>query len=259
MAATFLADVLRPHVNLQEFGGWQTYGGSTFTPVGIIIHHTAGKNDLNTVINGRPDLDGPLAHLYFDRDAPYRVTLVSGEAANHAGLGSARVLDEVLRGVAAGPDAAARGLVDDTSGNPYFYGFECENLGDGVEIWPFEQMRSMVLAAAAICRHHGWTSGRVIGHREWTRRKIDPRGFAMSTFRSAVQSVLDSPLEDDMPLTAEQATTLTLAFEQARDAKNYAKAALEAVQAIQTSPAPGIDLDALAAKVADTLARRLAD
>lgn len=262
MAATFLADVLRPHVNLQEFGGWQTYGGSDFTPVGIIIHHTAGKNDLNIVINGRPDLPGPLCNAYFDRDAPYRVTLVSGEAANHAGPGSSRVLDEVRQGVAAGPDAATRGLTDNTSGNRYFYGFECENLGTGAEIWPFEQMRSMVLSAAAICRYHGWTAGRVIGHREWTRRKIDPRGFTMKDFRAAVQSVLDSPLEDDMPLTAPELALLQAAHDKARDAVNYGVANLNDLTALRAEvarlAAPGIDMDALAEKVADALARRLA-
>lgn len=262
MAATFLADILRPHVNLQEFGGWQTYGGSTFTPAGIIIHHTAGRNDLNLCINGRSDLPGPLCNLYFDRDAPYRVTLVSGEAANHAGSGSSRVLDEVRRGVAAGPDAAARGLVDDLSGNRYFYGFECENLGDGKEIWPFEQALAMVNAAAAICRHHGWNAGHVIGHREWTRRKIDPRGFTMSGFRAAVQSVLDSPLEDDMPLTTDELNLLNATYGKARDAVNYGVANEASIAALRAEvarlAAPGVDMDALAEKVADALARRLA-
>lgn len=262
MAATFLADVLRPHVNLQEFGGWQTYGGSTFTPVGILIHHTAGQNDLNVVINGRSDLPGPLANLYFDRDAPYRVTLVSGEAANHAGRGSSVVLDEVRRGVAVGPDAAARGLYDMVGGNRWFYGFEAENLGDGKQIWPFDQALAMVNSAAAICRHHGWNAGHVIGHREWTRRKIDPRGFAMSDFRAAVQSVLDNPQENDMPLTAPELDLLQRAHDKARDAVNYGVANSNDIAALRAEvarlAAPGVDIDAIAEKVADALARRLA-
>lgn len=192
MAANLrLAEILRPHVNLQEFGGWQRHvrpGG--FEPVGIVIHHTAGHNDLNTIINGRSDLPGPLANLYFDRDGAFPVTLVSAGRSNHAGAGASVVLEEVRAGTAAGPDAAARGLKDGPGGNFFFYGFEAENLGTGTQDWPEAQYRAMVLCAAAICRFHGWNAGHVIGHREWTRRKPDPRGFLMSTFRWDVHTVL---------------------------------------------------------------------
>ena len=252
-----LAEILRPVVNLREHSGWQTHvrpGG--FEPVGIIIHHTAGKNDLSTVINGRSDLPGPLSNLYFDRDGDFPVTLVSAGRCNHAGAGASLVLDEARDGKAAGPDAAARNLSDGPNGNFFFYGFEAENLGDGVQPWPAEQYSSMVAAAAAICRSHGWSAGHVIGHREWTRRKIDPRGFSMGAFRADVQSrITNHPLEDDV-LTTEQAATLQLAFEQARDAKNYAMAALQAIQSLSGA---GVDLDALAEKVANVLAQRLAD
>ena len=180
-----------------------------FLPVGIIVHHTAGRNDLGTVTEGRPDLVGPLAHLYFDRDAPYTVTLVTEWRANHAGGGSSRVLDEVQDDRAAGPSAAQRGLKDSTSGNEYFIGFECENLGDGKEPWPAGQMDMMVRAAAAICRARGWTAGRIIGHLEWTKRKIDPRGFSMGDFRAAVAELLATPTTTARPLSTDTEPTNT--------------------------------------------------
>ena len=78
----------------------------------------------------------------------------------------------------------------------------------------------------------------------------------MGAFRADVQSrITNHPLEDDV-LTTEQAATLQLAFEQARDAKNYAMAALQAIQSLSGA---GVDLDALAEKVANVLAQRLAD
>jgi len=203
MASEFLSQILAGQVNLQEFGGWRHYARpGSFAPVGIVIHHTAGRNDLNTVINGRPGLAGPLANLYFDRDAPHRVTLVSGGLCNHAGPGSAVVLDEVRRGVASGPGAGLRRLDDDASGNRWFYGFEAENLGDGVQPWPPEQYRAMVAAAAAICRHHRWGAGVVIGHLEWTRRKIDPRGLSMAGFRADVARLLDPSHVDARPIAS---------------------------------------------------------
>jgi len=181
-----------------------------FSPVGIIIHHTAGKNDLGTVRNGRPDLPGPLSHLYFDRDATHTVTLVSEGRANHAGGGSSLVLDEVKNGRASGPSAAQRGLKDSTSGNEYFIGFECENLGDGEQPWPGAQMDIMVRSAAAICKARGWTAGHIIGHLEWTRRKVDPRGFSMDAFRSAVAALLAPPAPVAVPPATTRRTGMTL-------------------------------------------------
>ncbi|MEU3656513.1 N-acetylmuramoyl-L-alanine amidase, partial [Streptomyces sp. NPDC032161] len=67
-----------------------------------------------------------------------------------------------------------------------FYGWECENLGDGKDPWPKAQYDAIVRVQAAICRAHGWTAKSVIGHLEWSSDKVDPRGFSMATLRADV-------------------------------------------------------------------------
>lgn len=186
-----LVGALRPVVRLAIRDGWQTYTRpGAWHPAGIIVHHTAGHNDLNTVIRGRPDLAGPLANLYSDRDEPWTVTLISGGRCNHAGAGAQLVLDELRRDVAPTGDAMARGLIDGPIGNGYLYGIEAENLGDGRQPWPPEQLEAIAHACAALCRLHGWTAARVIGHREWTRRKPDPRGVSLASMRARVNALL---------------------------------------------------------------------
>jgi hypothetical protein len=155
-----------------------------FKPVGIIMHHTVGLGQavLNDIrINVK-------ANFFVDKAAA--ITVVAGGRANHAGFGAQLVLDETRRGVVPSGTAAARGLTDGPSGNGHFYGFENENRGDGRDPWPDVQITTMVTAAAALCRRHGWTAKRVIGHSEWTRRKVDPRGIDMNDLRTRVQALL---------------------------------------------------------------------
>jgi len=209
---TDLPAILSPHVTLDVRPDWATHcRPGTFAPVGIVLHHTGGRNDLAIVVNGRPDLAGPLANLYSDRDAPYTITLVSGGRCNHAGAGAQVVLDEARGDIAPCGDAIARGLVDGPVGNGYFYGIEAENLGNG-QPWPPGQLEAITHACAALCAHHGWTANRVIGHREWTRRKPDPAGFAMASMRTRIASLLHE--EDEMAFTAADSANLEAA-------KNY--------------------------------------
>ena len=77
-----------------------------------------------------------------------------------------------------------------TDGNRHFYGFECENLGDGEDPWPAAQLEAIERAAAAVCRHHGWTERSVIGHLEWQPGKVDPRGFTMASMRGRIRDRL---------------------------------------------------------------------
>jgi N-acetylmuramoyl-L-alanine amidase-like protein len=175
-------------LRVNETEGWRTRAsqgqGGFFKPIGVMMHHTvslgaAALTDIRTNIK---------ANFFVDRSGV--IHIVAGGRANHAGFGAQRVLDDVARGVAPSGTAAARGLVDRPSGNGHFYGFENENKGDGVQVWPDVQLDTMARAAAALCRRHGWTSQRVIGHAEWTRRKVDPRGVDMNTFRARVQAWL---------------------------------------------------------------------
>lgn len=174
--------------NVAEVSGWQTRERpGSFAPVGVIIHHTAGHNDLNVIVNGRSDLPGPLSNLWISKAG--KVHVVSDGRCNHAGNGAQVVLDEVRIGRAPSGDAAARNLSDSVNGNSYFYGIEAENYGDGKDPWPPAQLEAIARSAAALCKHHGWSGSRAIGHREWTRRKIDPRGFSMQSMRERVRSL----------------------------------------------------------------------
>lgn len=173
-------------VRFSEYEDWTTHnrnGAGPFSNVnGVIIHHTAGTNSLSLCRNGRSDLPGPLAHAHLAKSGT--VTLLSTGRANHAGSGSQLVYSSVLSEVpapSAGPDAV--------DGNAHFYGIEIENLGDSKDPYPEAQYEAAVRWVAAICRFHGWSAYSVIGHKEWTTRKIDPT-FSMGSFRARVAARL---------------------------------------------------------------------
>ncbi|MER7759386.1 peptidoglycan recognition family protein [Streptomyces sp. NPDC097619] len=153
---------------------------------GVMIHHTVTRGSADTVRicrEGHASLPGPLCHGVITKDG--RVHLVGYGRTNHAGGGDPDVLTAVRLERALPPDNESS-----TDGNRYFYGFECENLGDGKDPWPPAQLDAIARAAAAICRHHGWTARSVIGHREWQPGKVDPRGFTMQSLRDRVHERL---------------------------------------------------------------------
>jgi hypothetical protein len=180
MSADQFAAALRAEgVTVVEVGAWRTHNRNSKGPWGpvhgVMIHHTVTSGSARTVAicrDGYTSLPGPLSHGVITKDG--RVHLVGYGRANHAGLGD----DDVLRAV-----IAERALpVDDeanTDGNRHFYGFECENLGDGEDPWPVEQLLAIERVAAAIARHHGWGAESVIRHLDWQPGKVDPRGPGM--------------------------------------------------------------------------------
>ncbi|NXY97795.1 N-acetylmuramoyl-L-alanine amidase [Streptomyces sp. BR123] len=192
MSADRFIDALRNEgLTTVEVGAWRTHNRNhkgPWGPVhGVMIHHTVTRGTANTVElcrTGTADLPGPLCHGVITKDG--RVHLVGYGRANHAGAGDADVLAAVIAERQLPPDIQA-----DTDGNRYFYGFECENLGDGEDPWPSVQLDAMARAAAAVCRVHGWTERSVIGHLEWRPGKIDPKGFTMASFRDRVAERLD--------------------------------------------------------------------
>ncbi|MFJ8106754.1 peptidoglycan-binding protein [Streptomyces sp. NPDC096132] len=178
-------------VTVVEHSGWRTHNRNhkgSWGPVnGVIIHHTVTSGTGNSVslcYNGHSTLPGPLCHGVIAKDGT--VHLVGNGRANHAGSGDG----DVLRAVVAESATLPAPNENDTDGNVHFYGFECVNLGNGKDPWPEVQLEAMVRASAALCRAHGWSAHSVIGHKEWTNTKIDPRGFAMSDFRSRVATRL---------------------------------------------------------------------
>ncbi|MER6085902.1 N-acetylmuramoyl-L-alanine amidase [Streptomyces sp. NPDC001833] len=187
MSADAFLDALRAEgVTVVEVGDWRDHNRNhkgPWGPVhGVMIHHTVPQGTGPTVRicrDGHPDLPGPLCHGVITRDGT--VHLVGHGRADHAGPGD----DDVLRAV-----IAEKGLPPadeaNTDGNRHFYGFECENLGDGQDPWAEAQLEAIEKVAAAVCRWHGWSERSVIGHLEWQPGKVDPRGLPMSWLRERV-------------------------------------------------------------------------
>ena len=149
-----IADRLRAlGVPTVECDGWQTRGSESFSPAGSVNHHTAGPASgsapsLGTVINGRPDLAGPLANVLQSREPDGRdvAYVVAAGRANHAGEGGWWGL----------------------SGNSSVYGLEIEHTGTE----PLPAGRQEV-AARIHAAMFGGDPAMVCQHSEWTTRKID--------------------------------------------------------------------------------------
>jgi len=155
---------------------WKTRGlGDMGKVVGVLCHHTAGPKNgnmpsLKTIINGRPDLPGPLSQLGLGRDGTYYV--IAAGRALHAGAG-------VWQGV--------------TTGNSSFIGIEAENTGLPNDPWPAVQVEAYQRGVAAILKHIGKGAEFCAGHKEYAKpkgRKTDP-SFDMVAFRAAVKAILD--------------------------------------------------------------------
>lgn len=168
----------RAGVPFVERGDWRTrVRPGTFRPEAVMIHHTASTGfdaTLKVVTHGRPDLNGPLCNIFVARGKCY---LISAGRANHAGAGSRNVLDWMRKNSPPTDTAAKRGLTDDFTGaNGLFVGFEILSPGKpGVTISDAD-LDVTIRATAAILRNlrHPHAS-HMIGHAEWTRRKVDPQ------------------------------------------------------------------------------------
>lgn len=185
-ADRFLGALRAEGLTVVEVGNWRTHNRNhkgPWGPVhGVMLHHTVTRGAAYTVAlcrDGHADLPGPLCHGVITKDG--RVHLVGHGRANHAGSGDSDVLAAVIAEKRLPPDQDAN-----TDGNRHFYGFECENLGDGEDPWPAAQLDAMARASAALCRAHGWSARSVIGHLEWRPGKIDPKGFTMASMRDRV-------------------------------------------------------------------------
>jgi len=155
---------------------WEDRGrGEMGTVAGVMCHHTGGKgkgnmSSLDTLINGRPDLNGPLAQLGLGRDGTYYI--VAAGRCNHAGEG-------VWKGI--------------VNGNASFIGIEAQNTGGADDFpWPEVQLDAYRRGVAAILNHIGSDAGMCVGHKEFRLprgEKKDP-SFDMVSFRSMVDDII---------------------------------------------------------------------
>jgi hypothetical protein len=180
MSAADFLDCLRDEgVSVVEVGAWRTHNRNHMGPWGpvngVMIHHTVTRGTAATVDicrKGHSTLPGPLCHGVIAKDG--RVHLVGYGRANHAGLGDPDVLAAVIAERQPPADNEAT-----TDGNRHFYGWECENMGDGKDPWPNAQIEAIVRVITALCRHHNWSARSAIRHLDWQPGKVDPRGPGM--------------------------------------------------------------------------------
>lgn len=146
------------------------HGGSDF--VGVLLHHTAGRDSLRYICYTNPYKPVRAAHFLVARDGTVHVC--SGVGAYHAGRGGPWVFPKRGKDVTVLKDR----------GNSRLYGIEIESLGTSRKIdgspegMTVEQVVSTALLSAALLnamkRGAGaWPVSRVIRHRDWTSRKID--------------------------------------------------------------------------------------
>ncbi|EWC63691.1 Phage endolysin [Actinokineospora spheciospongiae] len=170
---TDLAQAVRKSgLRVVECGSWTGRGHGPMTSVkGVVCHWTAtgpavrpGEDypSLGIVRDGRAGLPGPLANLGLGRDGT--VYVIAAGLAYHAGEG-------YLAGVGA-------------NGNANLVGIECEGSGT----WPAAQLAAYPRLCAALSAHYRFPAARVIGHSEWTSRKIDINTWpgGMARFRAQV-------------------------------------------------------------------------
>lgn len=213
---SFLATLQAEGVTVVEVGAWRTNNRShkgPWGPVhGVMIHHTVTSGAARTVAlcrDGHSTLPGPLCHGVITKDG--RVHLVGYGRANHAGLGDDDVLRAVIAETALPVDDEAT-----TDGNRHFYGFECENLGDGTDPWTAHQLLAIEQVAAAICRYHGWSPASVIRHLDWQPGKIDPRGIDWTSMRARIAARLGTRPPAATPAPATPTVSLAKLIKAAR-------------------------------------------
>jgi hypothetical protein len=176
--ATWLADVLRAAgCPVIEEPGWKTRGrpGGTFQPRGVMLHHDASppgetSGGAGVIINGRPDVPGPLAQLWLDYDGRWHVCAAG--RANHAGSG------------------AWHDIPNDDA-NSYILGIETDHTTN--EQWTDAQFDSGTRGLVALADHLGIRDSAgelkdwMLAHKEWAPgRKVDPDPLDMDDLRALV-------------------------------------------------------------------------
>lgn len=170
---TWLPTVLKnAGLKVAEVPGWPNRGVADMPAAkGVMCHHTAGPAagnmpSLNVLVNGRPDLPGPLSQLGLGRDGTYYV--IAAGRANHAGVGQ-------WEGI--------------TAGNTAFIGIEAENAGLPTDPWPAIQLEAYQRGSAAILKQLQQSAIMCCGHKEYALpkgRKPDPHSINMTVFRREV-------------------------------------------------------------------------
>lgn len=180
------AELKKAGLKVVEVAGWQSRGSSSFAPVGITWHATAGsrnstaQGEVNVILNGSATAPPPIAQMMIFRDGTVYVCAAGRCNHNKVGWG--------------GPN---KGL-----GNTALFGIEMANDNRG-EPWPEQQLNAARIATAVIMKKIGADPRkRMAGHYEHqpaqgrppgeTSIKTDPRGVNMGAERARVYALMTS-------------------------------------------------------------------
>lgn len=172
-------------VPYQLVDGWERRGADDIDARIVVGHHDAFRSSIpgdavvRGMVNGRPDLAGPLCNLWIDDD--WDLTAEPG--------------DPIVYVIASGrSNNAGAGTWAGWSGNPRTVGIEARNNGLG-EIWSARMRYVYELCSAAVLDGLGQPASMWCGHKEYARplgRKIDPAGIDCNDFRDRVAALLAS-------------------------------------------------------------------
>jgi hypothetical protein len=198
----WLADALRAEgCRVVEEGNWEGRGRpGSFAPTGVLWHHTGSTSSAsnpfptkNTLINGRPDLEGPLCHVGIGYDGVCHV--IAAGRANHAG--------------------ACNGFGPFTSnedGNTQLVGFEIDY--DGTQHMSSAQEDAATRCSAAVLKRLGKDEGWAARHEETsTTGKWDTGHVTGDQLRGMIRDYLNG---DDMP-SAEEVAREVWQYDQSGD------------------------------------------
>lgn len=211
---TAVIDIIRSKGGIVEVtdGAWER--GADF-PTGIVggmVHHwgseAARSGDVQAG-HSYPRSQGGLRtderivdNWFVDQDGT--IYLIAAGAANYSSCyGIRQVLDEVRNDRWPGGTAHERGFTNNSiCGNKYFWNVEVEHPGDGSPM-PDIQEVSIAILVASMAQALGQSIDQVIGHSEWTPRKVDPRwegpGNRMPAIRTEALSILSGNIPAPLP------------------------------------------------------------
>lgn len=215
---TNLPDLLRAQgVPVVEERGW-TERGYDFTDIlGGMLHHWGSKSagwdaikaghafprdawqDYPGHTGGGLRSDSRVnCNIFSDRGTGAIHFIAAGRANYSSGWGNLVVFNEVRQHRFPGGTARSRGLDTNTvMGNGWFVNLEAEHAGDGSLMPEFQEQNIAIFWATLLESLEGMplSAMQIIGHNEWTNRKIDPRWSGlknrMPDVRSMIQKALD--------------------------------------------------------------------
>lgn len=187
--------------------GWDSIGTATsdhgprFRSVDMMMQHHTVRHPY-PVKNCFPKPDGNRKRYsncnVLSREDGTLYVIAAGYAQYSSGKGSKTVLLEARKEIAPSGTAGRRGLVDDFYVARYTINCEASHPGDGSAM-PAVQEQAMVTMWAAICDYMGWTQNRLVGHTEYTRRKIDPRWNGGTNRTPVMRQMVGALLQSGIP------------------------------------------------------------